>query len=189
LAERGRFRIDAGGSGWGGFGFGGFALSRADSGLGGLRRRLGGAMTGGGCTPSIRQAERIGRPSEAGAAAISASISGSRRAFSSQPRAPIASGISLMIQPGPCGSGFFFRGFFHRRRAAVGEFARAVGAGLDFCGDAAERLLDLADAVGKEGDQLEREPPPGALGHGVGQPLEGGEKPFGGAGGWGGHAR
>ena len=65
---------------------------------------------GGGSTPSIRQSERTGRASVAGAAASTAAISGSvNRSRNCEAKAAL-SGTSPISQAARCGSGFRERG-------------------------------------------------------------------------------
>jgi hypothetical protein len=96
---------DAGGgdAGWG------------DAGWGAVRR--GGARNGGGLIRKAQQRERSGLPSETGATATSASISGSLSIVSTSSRTPLACqyssrrlGISGISQPNVAGSGLAGRG-------------------------------------------------------------------------------
>src|SRR5208282_4958088 len=82
-----------------GGGSGGSLAALAGRGFRGLGGLAGGARILGGWSASIQHSERSGRPSEAGAASISATISASRSRNSSCARYPAASGTSFSSQP------------------------------------------------------------------------------------------
>ena len=100
---------------------------------GGARGR---ASTFGGARCSAQQSGRSTRAIDAGAAASSAAISGSRNRWSSWARNCTASGTSFSSQPNVRGSGLFRRGF---RAAGCRRGAKRRGRNVPACRWAARR--------------------------------------------------